>query len=98
MASRKGSPNKNKAFLINRLKDMYGDDFDPIMKMAELCVLQHNQAIETKEPQLVKQATDSWDKMAQYVVPKLKATEVDLTSGGNPIEMPSQITLVAKSE
>ncbi len=30
-----GSSNKNSKFLLNRLKAMYGDDFDPVMKMAE---------------------------------------------------------------
>lgn len=34
MARPKGSPNRNKQFLINRLQDMFGDDFHPIMKMA----------------------------------------------------------------
>jgi hypothetical protein len=30
-----GIPNKNKAFLMNRLQDMYGKDFHPIMQMAK---------------------------------------------------------------
>jgi len=38
MPSRKGSPNRNKSFLLNRLQDMYGKDFHPIIKMAENCV------------------------------------------------------------
>mgnify|MGYP003329302120 CR=1 FL=1 len=38
MPSRLGSPNKNKKFLLNRLQDMYGQDFHPIMKMAENAV------------------------------------------------------------
>jgi hypothetical protein len=36
MASRAGSPNKNKAFLLNKLKEMYGEQFDPIMRAAAL--------------------------------------------------------------
>ncbi len=36
MASRLGSPNKNKQFLLKKLQDMYGKEFDPIMKMAEI--------------------------------------------------------------
>ena len=32
-----GSMNKNSQFLLTRLQDMYGDDFHPIMKMAENC-------------------------------------------------------------
>lgn len=35
MADRTGSPNKNTKFLNNRLKAMYGDDFEPMMKAAE---------------------------------------------------------------
>ena len=35
MPSRKGSPNRNKNFLMSRLQDMYGKDFHPIMKLAE---------------------------------------------------------------
>ena len=47
MPSRAGSPNKNKAFLLNRLQDMYGDDFHPIMRMAENAALLHEQARNT---------------------------------------------------
>ena len=35
MARPKGALGKNKAFLLNRLKAMYGKDFDPVMKIAE---------------------------------------------------------------
>ena len=42
MPSRLGSPNKNKKFLLNRLQDMYGQDFHPIMKMAENAVRLHD--------------------------------------------------------
>ena len=35
--SRKGTINKNKQFLLNRLQDMYGEDFHPIMRIAENC-------------------------------------------------------------
>lgn len=35
--SRKGTINKNKQFLLSRLQDMYGDDFHPIMRIAENC-------------------------------------------------------------
>lgn len=31
----KRGPGKNKAFLMNRLQDMYGKDFHPIMQMAK---------------------------------------------------------------
>jgi len=43
MPSRKGSPNRNKAFLLNRLQEMYGEDFHPILQIAKNCVeLQSN--------------------------------------------------------
>lgn len=38
MPSRAGSPNRNKAFLLNRLQEMYGDDFHPIIQIAKNCV------------------------------------------------------------
>ena len=41
MPSRLGSPNRNKKFLLNRLQDMYGRDFHPIMKMAENAIRLH---------------------------------------------------------
>ena len=41
MPSRLGSPNRNKKFLLNRLQDMYGQDFHPIMKMAENAIRLH---------------------------------------------------------
>ena len=41
MPSRLGSPNKNKKCLLNRLQDMYGQDFHPIMKMAENAIRLH---------------------------------------------------------
>lgn len=38
MARQPGTAARNKAFLQKRLKDMYGDDFEPVMKMAENAV------------------------------------------------------------
>ena len=34
MSGKAGMTNRNKQFLLNKLKDMYGDDFEPVMKMA----------------------------------------------------------------
>jgi len=85
MPSRKGSPNKNKTFLLNRLQDMYGEDFHPILRMAENAAkLQDILDIVPKEElgiliQGMKASIDAWDKIAQYTEPKLKAIEV---SGG----------------
>jgi hypothetical protein len=77
MPSRAGRPNKNKQFLLRKLQEMYGDDFNPVIKMAENAVAL--QAIAESEPDDAnarRSALDGWDKVAQYVEPKLKAVEV----------------------
>tara|TARA_R110002020_G_scaffold180877_3_gene375636 strand:- start:2270 stop:2557 length:288 start_codon:yes stop_codon:yes gene_type:complete len=75
MPSRAGRPNKNKAFLLNRLQDMYGEDFHPIMKMAENAILLQAEAEKELDAATLKTAVDAWDKVAQYTEPKLKAIE-----------------------
>ena len=78
MPSRAGSPNRNKSFLMNRLQDMYGDDFHPIMNMAANAKLLHEKANATQDPGDLKASIDAWDKIAQYTEPKLKASEISL--------------------
>lgn len=72
----KGSPNKNKRELKARLKQLLGEDFDPVVRMAEMAVALHENATSTRDPSDQKSALDGWDKVAQYVEPKLKAIEV----------------------
>lgn len=76
MTRPKNVPNKNKRFLLNRLQEMYGDDFHPIMSMAKNAVLLQELADLDKEPITIKSALDGWEKVAQYVEPKLKAVEL----------------------
>lgn len=78
MARPLGSSNRNKAFLLSRLQDMYGDDFHPIMRMAENAVTLHDQARGTMDPSDLKASIDAWDKIAAYTEPKLKASEINL--------------------
>lgn len=80
MARPLGSANKTKAFLLNRLQDMYGDDFHPIMRMAEQAVKLHEKAEASEEPNDYKASIDAWDKIAAYTEPKLKASEVSLNA------------------
>ena len=80
MPSRAGSPNRNKAFLLDRLRDMFGADFHPIMRMAENAVALHDQARATMDTGDLKSSIDAWDKIAQYTEPKLKASEVNLNA------------------
>ena len=89
MPSRLGSTNKNKRFLLNRLQDMYGDDFNPILRMAENATTLHGIAAESRSVSDLKLSIDAWDKIAQYTEPKLKAIDVGLASGSaiTPIEV-----------
>ena len=43
-----GTPNKNKQFLVNRLKEMYGDDFEPVMQMSKNAFFLHQMADEAQ--------------------------------------------------
>ena len=49
MANREGILNKNKRFLDKRLKDMFGDDFDPIMKSCKNAMRMEEIADEQKK-------------------------------------------------
>ena len=71
MPSRLGSPNKNKKFLLNRLQDMYGQDFHPIMKMAENAVRLHDIASKNDNIDDLKRSIDARDRIAKYTEPKL---------------------------
>ena len=79
MPSRLGSRNKNKRSLLNRLQDMYGKDFHPIMKMAESAMTLHEIASKTKAMNDLSRSIDAWDKIAKYTEPKLKALDIDLS-------------------
>ena len=67
---------KNKKFLLSRLQDMYGDNFHPIIRMAERA--NDLDALAVNEPDAVnlKASIDAWDKIANYTEPKLKAIDV----------------------
>ena len=75
MPSRLGSPNKNKRFLLNRLQDVYGKDFHPIMKMAENAMTLHELASKTNTMNDLCRSIDAWDRIAKYTEPKPKAVD-----------------------
>lgn len=91
MGSRKGISNKNKTYLLNKLKEMYGDEFHPIMNMAENAVKLQEVANDDPTSNNFKAAVDAWEKIAQYVEPKLKAVEVT-GKDGEPL-IPSSIKI-----
>ncbi len=96
MSGKKGMINRNKQFLLNRLHDMYGDDFEPVIRMAENAVFIQRQADEAQESTadeaiaLTKEAITAWDKIARYVTPQLKATEYSFPE---PIQVENVDTL-----
>lgn len=55
---------------------MYGKDFNPVLRMAENAVELQKIAEAEADANSRKAALDGWDKVAQYVEPKLKATEI----------------------
>ena len=73
---------KNKKFLLSRLQDMYGDNFHPIIRMAERA--NDLDALAVNEPDAVnlKASIDAWDKIANYTEPKLKAVEISSDDQG----------------
>ncbi|MDB4261365.1 hypothetical protein N9878_00720 [bacterium] len=76
--SKRRGAGKNKAFLMNRLQDMYGEDFHPIMQMAKNAdTLQKRVDVlaDSAESQDLLDASKAWGDIAQYVEPKLKAVE-----------------------
>jgi len=74
-----GSVSRNKQFLLNRLKDLYGDDFHPIMAMAENAyTLQKRvraKGDKAKSSELLD-ANRAWGEIAKYVEPQLKSVQV----------------------
>jgi len=77
----KGTVNRNKAYLMSRLADMYGDDFHPIMKIAANCVMLQKKAdaLEIDHDDKVialQKANAEWARISESTEPKLKAIEV----------------------
>ena len=73
---RSGAPNKNKAFLMNRLKDLYGDDFHPILKIAGNCVTLQSEVDEIKVPDIPKnQTVKAKEKRANALVARSGAIQ-----------------------
>lgn len=80
MPRKAGVPNKNKRGLLLRLKQQYGDDFHPIMKMAKNCVELQKEVEQLPEgseerKEAILTANGQWARIAEYTEPKLKAVE-----------------------
>lgn len=75
----KGSTSRNGEFLLSRLKDMLGDDFDPFVTMAE-------KAKNKDDPDQMQ----ALKEICQYIKPKLKS--VDMTVDAQHTIKPSELT------
>ena len=73
MASRAGSPNRNKQALILLLQDKY-PGYHPVLAMADIA---HDKTND------VALRASMHKEVAQYVTPKLKAVEVQLEASGD---------------
>jgi hypothetical protein len=105
-----GSINQPKRLLISRLEEMYGSEFNPVMKMAENAVVLQRLTDKAVDDYALKAAVingageiddkrkadmiellaklaggvrgnirdtnEAWDRISQYVQPKLKSVEV----------------------
>lgn len=103
-----GTPNKNKAFLRKTLRDRFGEDFDAVHRAADAAVKaeeasakMHDIAMKGRDTEKLQQAVNSccntvsaWAKVAEFVEPKLKAIEMDLSSSDGTMS-PREIVLRA---
>lgn len=79
-----GSESKNTKFLMNRLKEMYGEDFEPVMMaaknakhMQDIADSEEAKALELNDRiDMHKKTAETWDRVSQYTNPKLKAIEL----------------------
>jgi hypothetical protein len=84
---------RNRKFLVDRLKAMYGKDFDPIMLAAKNALRMEEiaDAAGDDEFNCRKECVAAWDKIAKYVQPALKAVEIIDEDGNNA--MPKSIVI-----
>lgn len=81
MARPKGSVARSKTRLVSLLRQQYGEDFHPIMRMAKHAV-ELDRLIEESPQEAAENgvsrmdAINAWDKVAAYTEPKLKALEI----------------------
>lgn len=77
MARTKGAVGKNKAFLMSRLQDMYGEQFHPILRIAENANRLDELSRVENDVTTIKAATDAWAKIAEYTEAKLSAVTIE---------------------
>lgn len=73
MARPPNAPNKNKAFLLNRLQEMYGDDFHPIVQIAKNCVELQEKVDSIPDPEPDDNGVISPEDVANHAASKVIA-------------------------
>ena len=71
----KATPPRKRSLLLH-LKEKYGEDWNPIERMARLATLADKRAVETEKPADIRAALSAWDRVAKYLVPQLSRREV----------------------
>lgn len=77
MARTKGAVGKNKAFLMSRLQEMYGEAFHPILRMADNANKLDQLAQTENDVATLKASVDAWGKIAEYTEAKLSAVTIE---------------------
>jgi hypothetical protein len=78
----KGMGNKPlKRLLADRINEKYGDEFNPVIEAIEASLKIKDIAESTGDLADYKAAVESFDRVAKYIQPTLKATELT-TDGG----------------
>ena len=85
MARPVGALDKNKKFLLGKLKDMYGEKFDPIMRAAALA--HQLDSMLDEKPELLPMAIDKWLKIGEFTNGKVSAITLS-NDPENPIAVP----------
>lgn len=89
-----GTPKGRASALDASLRRRFGEDFDVMHMMAEQAYEIHKEANKPGGDRIAKRmaSVDAWNKVAPYLLPKLRSVDVDMTSKGEAIA-PTEIVL-----
>ncbi len=74
MSNQRGQ-GKNRVYLHNKLKEMFGDEFEPILRASEQALRLHAMAMDSDDSKVVKDSIDAWIRINKFFLPELKAVE-----------------------
>lgn len=91
----KGAHGITRITMLRALQSRLGKDWDPVSEMAEHAQALSEHAKKSRQPQDRANAITALDKVANYLLPRLKQVEMDVGSDGERITLPERIQLVA---